>query len=103
MRDERGSCTQMHRRSKALAAGVEVGDTLLAINGQRCQHWTTDQATRTINDSLPGHDVTLHLLRCGGDCFKGFVRYEMRIGKMTETSLVRHTIGAKNLVKSSQS
>jgi len=68
----------MHRRSKALAAGVEVGDTLLAINGRQCQHWTTDQAMRTINDSLPGHDVTLHLLRCDDDCVTGFVRYEMR-------------------------
>ena len=72
MRDESGLCMQMHRRSKALAAGVEVGDTLLAINGQPCRHWTTDQAMRTINDSLPGNDVTLHLLRCDDDCFKGF-------------------------------
>jgi len=56
---------QMHRRSKALASGVEVGDILIAINGQHCRYWTTDQAMDTINNSTsPGNDdVTLHLLR----------------------------------------
>jgi len=53
----------MHKRSKAMAAGVEVGDTLLAINGQHCRHWTIDQAMDAINKSSPGSDVTLHLLR----------------------------------------
>jgi len=55
--------TQMHRRSKAMSSGVEVGDILLAINGQTCRHWTVDQAMHTINSNAPGHDVTLHLLR----------------------------------------
>jgi len=54
---------QMHRRSKAMAYGVEVGDILLAINGQQCRHWTIDQAMDTINKRSPGDDVTLHLLR----------------------------------------
>ena len=54
---------QMHKRSKAMAAGVEVGDILLAINGQHCRHWTIDQAMDYINHSSPGDDVTLYLLR----------------------------------------
>jgi len=58
--------TQMHRRSKAMAAGVEVGDILIAINGHHCNHWTTDQAMDTINHSIPADDVTLHLLRYVG-------------------------------------
>ena len=56
-------CMQMHRRSKAMAYGVEVGDILLAINGQQCRHWTIDQAMDTINKRSPVDDVTLHLLR----------------------------------------
>jgi len=57
----------MHRRSKAMAAGVEVGDILLAINGQHCRYWTINQAMDTINNGLPGDDVTLHLLRCAAN------------------------------------
>jgi len=53
----------MHRRSKAMASGVEVGDILLAINGENCRFWTIDQAMDTINNSTPSDDVRLHLLR----------------------------------------
>ena len=56
-------CVQMHRRSKAMAAGVEVGDILLAVNGHPCHQWTIDQAMDAINNSAPSRDVTLHLLR----------------------------------------
>jgi len=46
-----------------MAAGVEVGDILVAVNGHDCKYWTTDQTMDAINSTAPRHDVTLHLLR----------------------------------------
>jgi len=62
----------MHRRSKAMAAGVEVGDILLAVNGHPCHQWTIDQAMDAINNSAPGRDVTY---TCSG---RSLIGYEVK-------------------------
>ena len=66
----------MHKRSKAKAAGVEVGDVLLAINGHTCRHWAIDQAMDTINNS-PGREVTLRLLRWATVVWYGIIEFNV--------------------------
>lgn len=54
---------KMHNKSKARAAGVDIGDIIVAINGVNCQNWTVDKAMDFINSTSPDSRLTLQLHR----------------------------------------
>lgn len=75
--------------SPAQASGVQVGDSLVAINGQRKENgWTLTDAIHAI-DAAEGQHITV-TWRCGE-------KWESKAGEEYETSLVCYQAEEKNV------